>query len=176
MVGAAYHNKNGNITDSDHAAFSGLNGSQHSGEEFRQQSSIGDYISQMMDSPYHNIFGQTTKALDKTTGTVSPNQDSYSFNNQWRGNKVTKVFKDGEGDGSLLDAWDEFKKAKESGASIKAAIESAASVRGVNVKHDNSSSKVDDKDMERYRKEYEKYVNSSPEERLEINRQLGVSN
>lgn len=145
------------ITDIEHQQLGGMNG--HSGEEFRRENSTGQYISQMADAPYHNIYGQSGSTYNEETQTFSPGEDSYTFNNQWTGNKVTKVYDDGEGTGSLGDAYNEFVRARESGATIKAAIESAASVRGVDVKpKKGKSNEVSPEKLEKYRKEYERYL------------------
>ena len=161
MVGASLeHMENTGkygITDAEHSNLGGMEG--HSGTEFRQSSSMPDYFGQMADAPYHNIYGQSGSTYNEETEMFSPGPDSYTFNNVWDGNKVIDVKEDGEGTGSIKDAYLEYKRAKESGASVKAAMESAASIRGVSVgPKKGKSNSVDKKKMERYEKEYQKYL------------------
>ena len=163
MVGAslAHYDKHGNygITDVEHEALGGMEG--HSGIEFRRDSGKKDYMRQLADAPYHNIYGQSAVTFNPELGYFSPGPDSYTFNNVWTGNKVVDVVDDGAGEASLREAYDEYKRARESGASIKAAMESAASRRGVNVKAKKGrANTVDAKKFERYRKEYEEYINN----------------
>lgn len=166
MLGASlYHSDRDNgkyaITDTDHINLGGV--AEHSGKEFRQSDhGVADYISQMADAPYHNIYGQSGSTYNPETGSFSPGVDSYTFNNRWEGDKVIEVVGDGEGTGTISEAFSEFVRARESGSGIKAAIESAASVRGVNVKPKQTGSNIiTQKRLERYKKEYEKYLNDA---------------
>lgn len=145
------------ITDTEHQILGGMSG--HSGQEFRQETDFAGRLGQMMDAPYHNIYGQSGATYDESTGTFSPGPDAYTFNNVWDGDKVVDVKEDGEGDASIQDAFREFVRARESGATVKSAMESAASVRGVDVKpKSGSSNTVSEKQIEKYRKEYDRYL------------------
>ena len=182
MLGAAIHpdsqdktGTKGSITDEDHLALGGIQ--EHSGEEFRRGSGFGDYLDQMMTAPYHNIFGQTaqTKQPDGTyfVGANKDNPDAYTYNNYWNGNKVTKVYGNGEGTGSLIDAIKAFNEARKSKASIKAALETAASVRGVNVQaKEKGKNVVTLDDINNYYDEYKKYLSMSPKKRAKENKKL----
>ena len=144
------------VSDVEHQQLGGMSG--HSGQEFREDDGFMKYLRQMADAPYHNIYGQSSSTFDPSTGMFSPGKDAYTFNNVWRGDKVVEVKDDGTGTGSLIDSYKQFVEARKSGASIKASIESAASVRGTDVKHDNRTSTVSQEDLEKYKKEYEKYL------------------
>ena len=76
MVAAAYGD--GAITDTDHQRLGYMTG--HSGQEFRKDTSTRDYFTQLMDSPYHNIFGQSSSV--KHEDGYYPYNDNYDFNNQ----------------------------------------------------------------------------------------------
>ena len=60
--------------------------------------------------------------------------------------------------GMVGHSGNEFRAARESGAGLKAAIESAASIRGIDVQADDRSTIVNEETMEKYRREYEKYL------------------
>ena len=62
--------------------------------------------------------------------------------------------------GMVGHSGNEFRTARESGAGLKAAIESAASIRGIDVQADDRSTIVNEETMEKYRREYEKYLRS----------------
>ena len=165
LIGASLENNNA-IDDNIHERLGGI--SKQSGDEFREQSSIWDYINQAMDAPYHNIYGQTAVTSNdggKTffVGADANNPDAYTFNNQWRGDKVIKEFEDGEGTGSFWDAIREFRNARKSGASWKAAFESGASVRGTDVQANNRTNHITSEDRLKYEQEYQDYLNLSPE-------------
>ena len=181
MVGAtlAHHDRTGKyaINDTDHQLLGGMSG--HSGTEFRQdsgnnQGSVGvsGYISQAANAPYHNIFGQS--GYTSSSGErFSPTEDGYTFNNVWDGDKA-RALKDGEGSMSLIDAIRAGYNAYKSGSGVKAAIETAASQRGVNVGA-GKSTYVDEDDFQRYQDEYNNYINMSPEERAKINKRFGYN-
>lgn len=76
MVAAAYGD--GAITDTDHQRLGYMQG--HSGQEFRRDTSTSGYFTQLMDSPYHNIFGQSSSV--KHEDGYYPYNDNYDFNNQ----------------------------------------------------------------------------------------------
>ena len=181
MVGAtlAHHDRTGKyaINDTDHQLLGGMSG--HSGTEFRQdsgdnQGSVGTsgYISQAANAPYHNIFGQS--GYTSSSGErFSPTEDGYTFNNVWDGDKA-RALKDGEGNMSLIDAIRAGFDAYKSGSGAKAAIETAASQRGVNVGA-GKSTYVNEKDFQRYQDEYNKYLSMSPEEKDKINKRFGYN-
>ena len=91
MVAAAYGD--GAITDTDHQRLGYMTG--HSGKEFREDTSIPGYFTQLMDSPYHNVFGQSSSV--KHEDGYYPYNDNYDFNNQWRGDKVIGIYEDKKG-------------------------------------------------------------------------------
>lgn len=174
LVGAAGTGSS-SVTDTDHKFYDAMKG--HSGQEFREQTGIRGLISQAANAPYHNVFGQT--AITTNDGgqsySVSANEanpDAYTFNNVWRGNKVIEVKDDGSGTGSFWDALHELWDAKRSGASLKSAIESASSIRGTDVQPDRRSTVISNADMKKYWDEYNRYLNSSPEEMARINQRM----
>lgn len=75
---------------------------------------------------------------------------------------------------SLIDSIRVGRNAYKSGSGVKAAIETAASQRGVNVSA-GKSTYVNERDFKRYQDEYNKYVNMSPKERDKINRKFGYN-
>lgn len=81
---------------------------------------------------------------------------------------------DGEGTMSLQDSIKAGRDAYRSGSGAKAAIETAASQRGVNV-IPGRSSVVTPKDMARYQQEYNAYASLSPEEKMKINQKFGYN-
>jgi hypothetical protein len=89
-----------------------------------------------MTNPYHNVYGQSSSRF--TDNGWESTVDGYTYNNVWHGkdkkgkDKVVKVMGDGEGDASLREAYDAFKTSRQSGNGIQAAMETAASLRGVN--------------------------------------------
>lgn len=178
LVGGSI-NEDGSVTDKSHTQFGA---SEESGKEFRTQSGFLDMIKQAMDAPYHNVYGQTavtTTDGGKTyfVGANPNNPDAYTFNNQWRGDKVIKVYEDREGTGSFWDAIKEFKAARDSGAAFKAAIESGAAVRGTDVQAGKKNNQITEEDMTKYHQEYQNYVNMDPEKRYKINlKLLGIKN
>ena len=156
MVAAAYGD--GAITDTDHQRLGYITG--HSGKEFREKTSIPSYFTQLMDSPYHNIFGQSSSV--KHEDGYYPYNDNYDFNNQWRGNKVIGIYdaRNGtRGTGTLWDALKEFKESRAASTKLKPAMESAAAIRGVNGTY-RKSAIVSNKDMENYIEEYNRFLQS----------------
>ena len=156
MVAAAYGD--GAITDTDHQRLGYMKG--HSGKEFREDTSIPGYFTQLMDSPYHNVFGQSSSV--KHEDGYYPYNDNYDFNNQWRGNKVIGIYdarKGTQGTGTFWDALKEFKESRAAGTKLKPAMESAAAIRGVNGTY-RKSAVVSNKDMENYMEEYNKFLQS----------------
>ena len=156
MVAAAYGD--GAITDTDHQRLGYMQG--HSGQEFRKDTSTRDYFTQLMDSPYHNIFGQSSSV--KHEDGYYPYNDNYDFNNQWRGDKVIGIYdarKGTQGTGTFWDALREFKESRVAGTKLKPAMESAAAIRGVNGTY-RKSAIVSNKDMENYMEEYNKFLQS----------------
>ena len=156
MVAAAYGD--GAITDTDHQRLGYMQG--HSGQEFRKDTSTRDYFTQLMDSPYHNIFGQSSSV--KHEDGYYPYNDNYDFNNQWRGDKVIGIYdarKGTRGTGTFWDAINEFKESRVAGTKLKPAMESAAAIRGVNGTY-RKSAVVSNKDMEDYMEEYNRFLQS----------------
>lgn len=156
MVAAAYGD--GAITDTDHQRLGYMTG--HSGKEFREETSIPGYFTQLMDSPYHNVFGQSSSV--KHEDGYYPYNDNYDFNNQWRGNKVIGIYdarKGTRGTGTLWDALKEFKESRAASTKLKPAMESAAAIRGVNGTY-RKSAVVSNEDMEDYMNEYNRFLQS----------------
>lgn len=156
MVAAAYGD--GAITDTDHQRLGYMTG--HSGKEFREKTSIPGYFTQLMDSPYHNIFGQSSSV--KHEDGYYPYNDNYDFNNQWRGDKVIGIYdarKGTRGTGTFWDAINEFKESRAASTHLKPAMESAAAIRGVNGTY-RKSAIVSNKDMENYMEEYNRFLQS----------------
>ena len=156
MVAAAYGD--GAITDTDHQRLGYMQG--HSGQEFRKDTSTRDYFTQLMDSPYHNIFGQSSSV--KHEDGYYPYNDNYDFNNQWRGDKVIGIYdarKGTRGTGTFWDAINEFKESRAASTHLKPAMESAAAIRGVNGTY-RKSAIVSNKDMENYMEEYNRFLQS----------------
>ena len=156
MVAAAY--EDGAITDTDHQRLGYMTG--HSGKEFREKTSIPSYFTQLMDSPYHNIFGQSSSV--KHEDGYYPYNDNYDFNNQWRGDKVIGIYdarKGTRGTGTFWDAINEFKESRAVSTHLKPAMESAAAIRGVNGTY-RKSAIVSNKDMENYIEEYNRFLQS----------------
>lgn len=156
MVAAAY--EDGAITDTDHQRLGYMTG--HSGKEFREKTSIPSYFTQLMDSPYHNIFGQSSSV--KHEDGYYPYNDNYDFNNQWRGDKVIGIYdarKGTRGTGTFWDAINEFKESRAASTHLKPAMESAAAIRGVNGTY-RKSAIVSNKDMENYIEEYNRFLQS----------------
>ena len=156
MVAAAYGD--GAITDTDHQRLGYMIG--HSGKEFREKTSIPGYFTQLMDSPYHNIFGQSSSV--KHEDGYYPYNDNYDFNNQWRGDKVIGIYdarKGTRGTGTFWDAINEFKESRAASTHLKPAMESAAAIRGVNGTY-RKSAIVSNKDMENYMEEYNRFLQS----------------
>lgn len=156
MVAAAYGD--GAITDTDHQRLGYMQG--HSGQEFRKDTSTRDYFTQLMDSPYHNIFGQSSSV--KHEDGYYPYNDNYDFNNQWRGDKVIGIHdarKGTRGTGTFWDAINEFKESRAASTHLKPAMESAAAIRGVNGTY-RKSAIVSNKDMENYIEEYNRFLQS----------------
>ena len=156
MVAAAYGD--GAITDTDHQRLGYMTG--HSGKEFREKTSIPGYFTQLMDSPYHNVFGQSSSV--KHEDGYYPYNDNYDFNNQWRGDKVIGIYdarKGTRGTGTFWDAINEFKESRAASTHLKPAMESAAAIRGVNGTY-RKSAVVSNKDMENYMEEYNKFLQS----------------
>ena len=156
MVAAAYGD--GAITDTDHQRLGYMQG--HSGQEFRRDTSISDYFTQLMDSPYHNIFGQSSSV--KHEDGYYPYNDNYDFNNQWRGDKVIGIYdarKGTRGTGTFWDAINEFKESRAASTQLKPAMESAAAIRGVNGTY-RKSAVVSNKDIENYMEEYNRFLQS----------------
>ena len=156
MVAAAY--EDGAITDTDHQRLGYMTG--HSGKEFREKTSIPSYFTQLMDSPYHNIFGQSSSV--KHEDGYYPYNDNYDFNNQWRGDKVIGIYdarKGTRGTGTFWDAINELKESRAASTHLKPAMESAAAIRGVNGTY-RKSAIVSNKDMENYIEEYNRFLQS----------------
>lgn len=156
MVAAAYGD--GAITDTDHQRLGYMQG--HSGQEFRRDTSTSGYFTQLMDSPYHNVFGQSSSV--KHEDGYYPYNDNYDFNNQWRGDKVIGIYdarKGTRGTGTFWDAINEFKESRAASTHLKPAMESAAAIRGVNGTY-RKSAVVSNKDMENYMEEYNKFLQS----------------
>lgn len=156
MVAAAYGD--GAITDTDHQRLGYMQG--HSGQEFRKDTSTRDYFTQLMDSPYHNVFGQSSSV--KHEDGYYPYNDNYDFNNQWRGDKVIGIYdarKGTQGTGTFWDALREFKESRAASTHLKPAMESAAAIRGVNGTY-RKSAIVSNEDMEDYMDEYNKFLQS----------------
>ena len=156
MVAAAYGD--GAITDTDHQRLGYMTG--HSGKEFREKTSIPGYFTQLMNSPYHNVFGQSSSV--KHEDGYYPYNDNYDFNNQWRGDKVIGIYdarKGTRGTGTFWDAINEFKESRAASTHLKPAMESAAAIRGVNGTY-RKSAVVSNKDMENYMEEYNKFLQS----------------
>ena len=156
MVAAAYGD--GAITDTDHQRLGYMQG--HSGQEFRKDTSTRDYFTQLMDSPYHNVFGQSSSV--KHEDGYYPYNDNYDFNNQWRGDKVIGIYdarKGTQGTGTFWDALKEFKESRVAGTKLKPAMESAAAIRGVNGTY-RKSAIVSNEDMEDYMNEYNRFLQS----------------
>ena len=156
MVAAAY--EDGAITDADHQRLGYMTG--HSGKEFREKTSIPSYFTQLMDSPYHNIFGQSSSV--KHEDGYYPYNDNYDFNNQWRGDKVIGIYdarKGTRGTGTFWDAINELKESRAASTHLKPAMESAAAIRGVNGTY-RKSAIVSNKDMENYIEEYNRFLQS----------------
>ena len=156
MVAAAYGD--GAITDTDHQRLGYMQG--HSGQEFRKDTSTRDYFTQLMDSPYHNVFGQSSSV--KHEDGYYPYNDNYDFNNQWRGDKVIGIYdarKGTQGTGTFWDALKEFKESRVAGTKLKPAMESAAAIRGVNGTY-RKSAIVSNEDMKDYMEEYNRFLQS----------------
>lgn len=156
MVAAAYGD--GAITDTDHQRLGYMKG--HSGKEFREDTSVPGYFTQLMDSPYHNVFGQSSSV--KHEDGYYPYNDNYDFNNQWRGNKVIGIYdarKGTQGTGTFWDALKEFKESRAANTKLKPAMESAAAIRGVNGTY-RKSAVVSNEDMEDYMNEYNRFLQS----------------
>ena len=156
MVAAAY--EDGAITDADHQRLGYMTG--HSGKEFREKTSIPSYFTQLMDSPYHNIFGQSSSV--KHEDGYYPYNNNYDFNNQWRGDKVIGIYdarKGTRGTGTFWDAINELKESRAASTHLKPAMESAAAIRGVNGTY-RKSAIVSNKDMENYIEEYNRFLQS----------------
>ena len=156
MVAAAYGD--GAITDTDHQRLGYMQG--HSGQEFRKDTSTRDYFIQLMDSPYHNILGQSSYV--KHEDGYYPYNDNYDFNNQWRGDKVIGIYdarKGTQGTGTFWDALKEFKESRIAGTKLKPAMESAAAIRGVNGTY-RKSAIVSNEDMKDYMEEYNRFLQS----------------
>ena len=167
VAAALYGQQHGitGIKDRAHSALGGLNG-KHSGEEFRENTDTGGYISQAMSSPYHNVYGQSSDARFTERGFESVG-DGYTYNNVWHGknseglDKVVAVMGDGEGTASLGESYQAYKSSRESGNSMKAAMETAASVRGVNTSRHSDVSFVPQDMLEKWAKEY--YLAHNPQ-------------
>ena len=132
-----------NISDVAHSYFEPQHGD--SGKSFHGQNvgSLGwnkvkDQTKNAINSPYHNIYGQSSGVYFDKDGYHAP-YDNYSFNNVWghNGKKpvVTQVLKDGEGNASLVGALKEGFNALTSGVTgVQPLMETVASKRGVNTK------------------------------------------
>lgn len=162
VAAALYNRSKGQtgITDSAHEALGGFgNNTKHSGEEFREDDNQGfaamvkKYIKQAADAPYHNIYGQSSEVSFTDKGFESPS-DNYTYNNIWSGDKVIKVMEDGEGSMSLRDSIQSGKDARSSGASLKAAMETAATNRGVNTKRHSDVSLIPRETLNAWANEY----------------------
>lgn len=175
VAAALYGQQNGisGITDRTHSALGGLSGN-HSGEEFRENTSIGGYFNQAMSSPYHNVYGQSADARFTERGFESVG-DNYTYNNMWvkdkTGKNVVKVMGDGEGDATLGESYQAYKKSRESGNGIKAAMETAATVRGVNTSRHPDVSFVPQETLEEWAKEY--YLSHNPSNKSVTKSQFG---
>lgn len=161
-VGAALYNKQHGktgITDQAHNALGGLGNARHSGDEFRLNTGIMGYVEQAMNSPYHNVYGQSADARFTDKGFESVG-DGYTYNNVWRGkntkgqDKVIKVLGDGEGTATLSESIQAYKDSRNSGNSIKSAMETAASLRGVNTARNDKVSFIPQSQLEDWAKEY----------------------
>ena len=149
------------ITDSAHEALGGFGGSdvKHSGDEFREDDNKGfasyvkKYFKQAADAPYHNIYGQSSEVAFTDNGFESPS-DNYTFNNIWSGDKVIKVIGNGEGTMNLRDSIQSGIDSRNSGSSIKAAMETAASNRGVNTKRHADVSVIPQEKLNAWANEY----------------------
>jgi hypothetical protein len=84
-----------------------------------------------MNSPYHNIYGQSADARFTENGFESYG-DNYTFNNTWEGETMVKALGNGEGSMSFMDALKSGYDAHSRGTNLKAAMETAAANRGVN--------------------------------------------
>lgn len=160
VAAALYGQQHGitGIKDRAHSALGGLSG-KHSGEEFRENTSTGGYFSQAMSSPYHNVYGQSSDARFTERGFESVG-DGYTYNNVWHGknskgvDQVVSVMGDGEGTASLGESYQAYRSSRDSGNSMKAAMETAATVRGVNTSRHNDVSFVPQDTLEEWAKEY----------------------
>lgn len=178
VVGAALYNKQHGktgITDQTHRALGGLSG-KHSGEEFRENTNIGGYFDQAMSSPYHNVYGQSADARFTERGFESVG-DNYTYNNVWHGknskgvDKVVTVMGDGEGTASLGESYQAFRSSLDSGNSVKAVMETAATVRGVNTSRHQDVSFVPQDTLEEWAKEY--YLAHNPSNKSVVKSQFG---
>lgn len=179
MVGAALNpedskkgkqNNSYGIKDKDHIALGGI--TERSGKEFRNSelSGVKNFIKSAADAPYHNTFGQTAVAsLDGKS--FFPYGDGYTFNNVWTGDKATAI-PDGSGNlgivKSIKAGWDAWK----SGATPKAAIETAGALRGMEV-GPGKGAYVSPEKFAKYEQEYQDYLNLPEEKRNKINIKMG---
>lgn len=161
-VAAALYNKlhtgKAKIDDVAHVALGGMSG--HSGKEFKEDEQelslfqkLKKGIKQASTAPYHNIYGQSEDARFTEKGFESVG-DNYTFNNVWEKDKVTQVLKDGEGDMGFISSAKSGYDALKSGSSLKAAMETAASNRGVNTKRHSDVTFIPQETLERWAQEY----------------------
>jgi hypothetical protein len=112
-----------------------------------------------MSSPYHNVYGQSADARFTERGFESVG-DGYTYNNVWHGknskgvDQVVSVMGDGEGTASLGESYQAYRSSRDSGNSVKAAMETAATVRGVNTSRHSDVSFVPQDTLEEWAKEY----------------------
>jgi hypothetical protein len=112
-----------------------------------------------MSSPYHNVYGQSEDARFTERGFESVG-DGYTYNNVWHGknskgvDKVVSVMGDGEGTASLGESYQAYRSSRDSGNSVKAAMETAAALRGVNTSRHSDVSFVPQDTLEEWAKEY----------------------
>lgn len=141
VASALYNLQNGKsgITDEAHYALGGFDGAKHSGQEFKETDDQGlynfvkKYTKQAIKAPYHNIYGQSSDARFTDEGFQSKG-DNYTFSNVWNGNKFSHKLNDGEGNMNIFNSIKSGLDVFDSGGSGKAAMETAASNRGVNTK------------------------------------------
>jgi hypothetical protein len=137
-----------------------MDSNKHSGEEFREKhvdpnksGKFTMYIKQAAKAPYHNIYGQSADARFTDKGFESTG-DNYTYNNVWEGQKVIDQIPDGEGTYSLYEAIKSGKDSYDNGSSLKAAMETAASLRGVNTKRHKDVTLIPKKRLNKWAKEY----------------------
>lgn len=161
------------INDNGHDALGGNPNLSNSGTEFRGDAneqgekglwaSIGRQIKGAVQLPYHNIYGQSSDARFTNNGFVSKG-DNYTFNNVWEDRKrsdgklhIAQELNDGEGQVSLWEASKRGLQNLRGDGGIKTAMETAASVRGVNNTRHPDVTNISQEDLNKWAQEYIDY-------------------